>query len=277
MDLPRGDFERRGRRFGPFHRCPDPLTPLTNDNEGRILISVVVPVLNEEGNIASLLNEIIAVSNQAPIAEVIYVDDGSSDGTLEVLKSLSAHYPTLRIISHDRTAGQSAALWTGIAAARCELVVTLDGDGQNDPADIALLFGLYEDEKRQTPRVMIAGERATRRDVLMRRLASRFANGLRASLLQDATRDTGCALKLFRRQDYIDLPYFDHMHRFLPALMIRSQVRVVHVPVSHRPRAHGASKYDNLGRALVGISDLLGVWWLKKRANTFPKIWEFPG
>ena len=239
------------------------------------MISVVVPVLNEEGNIESLLQEITAVP--VPIAEIIYVDDGSSDGTFDVLRSMRERYPSLRILRHDRRSGQSAALWTGIRAARHELVVTLDGDGQNDPADIALLYRVYEEHRKTAANVMVAGERKTREDALARRLASRLANGLRSALLQDNTRDTGCALKLFRRQDYLSLPYFDHMHRFLPALMKRERVRLVHVPVSHRPRRHGASKYDNLGRALVGISDLLGVLWLKRRARAAPQMTEYQG
>lgn len=239
------------------------------------MISVVVPVLNEEGNIARLLKEIMAAADQAPIAEVIYVDDGSVDGTLDVLRSLRSQCPCLRIIRHDRPSGQSAALWTGINAARHDLIVTLDGDCQNDPADIALLYRQYEEQNGTTAHLMIAGERRKRQDVLARRLASRIANRLRSAVLRDCTRDTGCALKLFRRQDYLSLPYFDHMHRFLPALMIRAGARIIHVPVAHRPRAHGVSKYDNFGRALVGIADLLGVWWLQKRAHADSQITEY--
>ena len=238
------------------------------------MISVIVPVLNEEENIPELLREIAAAAENVPISEIIYVDDGSTDGTFEVLRSLRAQYPSLRIVKHDRRCGQSAALWAGVKASGNDIVATLDGDGQNDPADIRLLYELYLKHEKATPRLMVAGERKKRNDVLARRLASRFANGIRSSLLKDQTKDTGCSLKLFRRKDYLSLPYFDHMHRFLPALMLRENVKLIHIDVSHRPRQHGTSKYGNLSRALVGISDLLGVWWLQKRPYAYPRITE---
>ena len=238
------------------------------------MISVIVPVLNEEGNIASLLQDIELASSASPISEIVYVDDGSNDETYSILKSLKATYPSLRVIKHDRSCGQSAALWTGIKAASNDLVVTLDGDGQNDPADIKILYDQYVQNEHITPRLMITGERKKRNDSLMRRLASRSANRIRSALLRDQTKDTGCSLKLFLRKDYINLPYFDHMHRFLPALMLRDQVKLIHVPVSHRPRQSGVSKYGNFSRALVGVSDLLGVWWLQTRPNAHPAIAE---
>lgn len=238
------------------------------------MISVVVPVLNEADNILSLVQEIIAVTDKAPISEIVYVDDGSNDATPSILQQACTQYPMLRVLRHDRRCGQSAALWSGIRAARGTLVVTLDGDGQNDPADIPALYSRYQLLSSQHPRLMIAGQRAKRHDNLGRRLASRFANGLRSRLLKDNTRDTGCSLKLYRREDYLALPYFNHMHRFLPALMMREQVTVAHVDVSHRPRQHGVSKYNNLQRALVGISDLLGVFWLQQRPYAFPVISE---
>lgn len=238
------------------------------------MISVVVPVLNEEENIVGLLREIAQAAETLPISEIIYVDDGSTDGTFDVLQSLRLQYPALRIIRHDRRCGQSAALWEGIRASGNNLIATLDGDGQNDPADIRLLYDLYKKYETNLPRMMVAGERKKRNDTMARRLASRFANGLRSALLQDRTKDTGCSLKLFRRKDYLSLPYFDHMHRFLPALMLREGVHLLHIDVSHRPRQHGVSKYGNLSRALVGITDLLGVWWLQKRPYTHPKITE---
>jgi dolichol-phosphate mannosyltransferase len=240
----------------------------------KTVISVIVPVLNEEGNIASLLQEIAQAAKDIPISEIIYVDDGSTDRTYETLKSLKPVYAALRIIRHDRRCGQSASLWTGIKAAGNDLVVTLDGDGQNDPSDIRLLYELYKVQEGSTPRLLVAGERKKRQDNLMRRLASRSANGIRSAILRDRTRDTGCSLKLFRRRDYLNLPYFNHMHRFLPALMIRDHVQLIHVPVLHRPRQNGVSKYGNLERALVGVSDLLGVWWLQKRPYAYPKITE---
>ncbi len=238
------------------------------------MISVIVPVLNEEENIAGLIEEISRAAESTPISEIIYVDDGSTDGTYEVLRSLKSKYSALRILRHDRRCGQSAALWAGVKAASNNLIATLDGDGQNDPADIARLYDLYERSKNHREKLMIVGERKKRNDSISRRLASRFANRLRSALLKDRTKDTGCSLKMFRRKDYINLPYFNHMHRFLPALMIREGVHLVHVDVSHRPRQHGVSKYGNFSRALVGVSDLLGVWWLQKRPYAFPEINE---
>jgi dolichol-phosphate mannosyltransferase len=238
------------------------------------MITVVVPVMNEESNIAPLLKEIDAAAKTCPISEILYVDDGSSDRTYDALLAEKARYPALRVLRHSRRSGQSAALWTGVHAAGNELVVTLDGDGQNDPADISRLYGLYAAQPRAAGGVMIAGERARRHDNLVRRLSSRWANGIRAAILKDKTRDTGCSLKLFRRGDYLALPYFNHMHRFLPALMLRGGVRVVHVPVSHRPRGAGTSKYGTLDRLFVSVSDLCGVRWLQKRANPQPEIYE---
>lgn len=238
------------------------------------MISVIVPILNEEENIAALLEEIAQAAHHVPISEIIYVDDGSTDGGYQTLQSLKSKYSSLRILKHDRRCGQSAALWAGVKAAGNDLIATLDGDGQNDPADIVRLYDLYERHKHLRSKRMIVGERKKRNDSLSRRLASRFANGLRAALLKDMTKDTGCSLKMFRRKDYLNLPYFDHMHRFLPALMIREGVHLIHVDVSHRPRQHGVSKYGNFSRALVGITDLLGVRWLKTRPYAFPEITE---
>ena len=229
------------------------------------MLSVVVPVLNEEDNIRPLIEEIIAAAAHAPITEIIFVDDGSTDGTPEALRAMRDAVPMLRIIRHSSRSGQSAALWTGVSAARNDLVVTLDGDGQNDPVDIALLYEARESAIRTHRKILVAGQRTVRRNSWSRRAASQFANGLRSYLLNDGTRDTGCSLKLFRRPDYLALPYFDHMHRFLPALMIRSGAQVVHVDVSHRPRTSGKSKYNNFGRAVVGARDLLGVMWLNSR------------
>lgn len=230
------------------------------------MITVVIPVMNEEENIFPLLQEIYKASQTAPISEIIYVDDGSSDQTFPTLKSLRSQYPILRIIRHNQRSGQSSALWTGIKAAGNELIATLDGDGQNDPADIKLLYDAYmAGQSGNSPRIMVAGQRKKRQDSWTKRASSRFANKLRSSLLKDNTRDTGCSLKLFRRRDYLALPYFDHMHRFLPALMMRENVKIMHVDVSHRPRQRGFSKYGTLDRALVGASDLLGVLWLKTR------------
>ncbi len=237
------------------------------------MISVVVPVLNEENNIEPLVREIVATD--APVSEIIYVDDGSTDGTVPMLQSLRQQYPLLRVIRHSARSGQSSALWTGIKAAGNDLIVTLDGDGQNDPADIALVYKAYKHEvSRHNQHVMVAGQRLKRQDSLAKRLSSRFANKLRSRVLHDNTRDTGCSLKLFRRHDYLALPYFNHMHRYLPALMMREGVKIAHVDVSHRPRTTGASKYGTLDRALVGVTDLIGVRWLQTRAPSHVDVIE---
>lgn len=238
------------------------------------MITIVVPVLNEEENIHSLLKEISAVSCNIPISEIIYVDDGSIDKTVEILQSLKQEYNALRVVRHSKTSGQSAALWTGVKAAGNEIIVTLDGDGQNDPADISQLYDLYMNNVKKFTKIMVAGERRKRNDVWIKRVSSRFANRIRSSLLKDNTRDTGCSLKMFRRKDYLALPYFDHMHRFLPALMMRHNVHILHIAVSHRPRIRGVSKYGTLDRLAVGISDLWGVWWLLKRPFAYPEIVE---
>lgn len=238
------------------------------------MITVVVPVLNEEENIPALIQEIMAASHHIPVSEIVYVDDGSADSSLSVLQALKNDCKMLRIVRHGRTSGQSAAIWTGVKAASNDIIVTLDGDGQNDPADIQHLYNLYKTNVERFPKLMIAGERRKRNDVWIKRVSSRLANRIRSGFLKDNTQDTGCSLKLFRRKDYLSLPYFDHMHRFLPALMMRENVRVMHVSVSHRPRMRGVSKYGTLDRLAVGISDLWGVWWLLHRPFAHPEIFE---
>lgn len=229
------------------------------------MISVVIPVFNEAENIQPLLAEIAEAAKTLPLLEIIYVDDASRDGSAEALQRLKADFPALRVLRHRRQCGQSAALWTGIEAARQPLIVTLDGDGQNNPADIKILHDSYQEHIGAHSRLVILGEREKRHDTLIRRLSSRIANGVRSWLLGDGTADTGCSLKLFRRADYLRLPYFDHMHRFLPALMQRDRVRLIHCKVSHRPRLRGVSKYGILDRLRVGIFDLFGVYWLQRR------------
>lgn len=237
------------------------------------MITVVVPVFNEEKNIEPLIREISAVD--APISEIIYVDDGSTDGTVGILRSLRQKYPYLRVIRHGHRSGQSAALCTGIKAAGNDLIVTLDGDGQNDPADIHAVYQVYKVESaRHNCHIMVAGQRVKRMDSMVKRMSSRFANRLRSKILKDNTRDTGCSLKLFRRHDYLSLPYFNHMHRFLPALMMREGVKVAHADVSHRLRTNGTSKYGTLDRALVGVSDLMGVRWLQMRGPSHTETLE---
>jgi dolichol-phosphate mannosyltransferase len=228
-------------------------------------LSVVVPVHDEEDNVAALVEEIVAALRGRVAFEIVFVDDASTDATLETLRHALDFYPELRLIRHHAQAGQSAAIRNGVKAARAPWIATLDGDGQNDPADIPKLLAARDAGSADTR--LYAGWRVDRRDGSGKRWASKFANGLRARLLRDATPDTGCGIKLFEREAFLDLPYFDHMHRFLPALMQRAGWRTVSVPVNHRARTAGESKYDNLQRALVGIADLRGVAWLMRRAK----------
>jgi len=238
----------------------------TNPDQTPPALSVVVPVYNEDAGIAPLVAEIVGSRSGRGGYEIVYVDDASTDATLETLTALAALRPELRIIRHRIRSGQSAAIHTGVKSARGPLIVTLDGDGQNDPADIITLLDAYKKEiaEGDTP-VMIAGNRTQRRDGLVKRVSSKIANRVRAGLLGDKTPDTGCGLKVFRRVDFLALPAFDHMHRFLPALMIRQGVRAVSVPVGHRLRQQGASKYGTWDRLWVGIVDLVAVAWLKRR------------
>jgi dolichol-phosphate mannosyltransferase len=228
-------------------------------------LSVVVPVFNERDNIAPLLAEIAAALRGRADFEIVYVDDASRDDSLAVLKQAKAEYPELRVIHHVAQSGQSTAIRNGVKAARGAWIATLDGDGQNDPADIPKLIAMQEESPREIK--LFAGWRVNRKDTASKRFGSRFANAIRQRLLHDDTPDTGCGIKLFERAAFLDLPYFDHMHRYLPALMQRAGWQVKSVPVNHRPRGTGVSKYNNLGRALVGITDLRGVGWLIKRSK----------
>ena len=228
-------------------------------------LSVVVPVFNERDNIPSLVGEIAAALDGHVDYEILYVDDASSDDSQAVLTDLKARQPRLRVLRHLRQSGQSTAVWNGVRAARAPWIATLDGDGQNDPADIPKLLAMRDTHDDRTK--LFAGWRVERKDSASKRLASRFANALRRRLLHDDTPDTGCGIKLFEREAFLTLPYFDHMHRYLPALMQRAGWQVQSVPVNHRPRTAGQSKYNNLRRALVGISDLRGVSWLIRRAR----------
>ncbi len=228
-------------------------------------LSVVVPVYNEEGNVAPLVAEIVAALRGRTAFEIVYVDDCSRDATLERLKQLQSHTPELRVVRHLRNSGQSTAIRNGVKAARADWIATLDGDGQNDPADIPKLLA---ERERAAPEVkMFAGWRVDRQDSGSKRWASKWANAIRARALRDATPDTGCGIKLFERAAFLDLPYFDHMHRYLPALMQRAGWKTLSVPVHHRHRASGVSKYNNLQRAWVGLRDLRGVAWLIRRTR----------
>lgn len=227
--------------------------------------AIVLPAFNEEDSIGPLLREIRGAIEGLPVREVVLVDDGSTDDTAANAIAAWGRDPSLRVIRHGRRQGQSRALLTGIRAASQDLIVTLDADGQNDPADIATLIAAFTARQNVTARMIVAGQRMRRQDTLLKRISSRLANGIRASLLGDNVRDTGCSLKLFRRQDFLDLPFFDHIHRFVPALMKASGVAVVLVDVGHRPRKAGASKYGFWDRLWAGIYDLVGVRWLVKR------------
>ena len=228
-------------------------------------LSVVIPVKNEAGNIAPLVAEIAAALDGFVDYEIVYVDDGSGDATAGEIRHLQKSNPRLRLVRHARSCGQSAAIRSGVKAAHGVWIATLDGDGQNDPADIPVLWQIAQDALAVPP-LLIAGQRTRRQDNWSKRRASRIANAVRRGLLHDDTPDTGCGLKLFRRALFLDLPYFDHMHRFLPALVLREGGVVRSVPVNHRPRQRGTSNYGVFDRLAVGITDLLGVLWLRRRA-----------
>lgn len=241
-------------------------------------LSVVVPVHNERQNLAPLIHEIIAALSGVLPFEIVYVDDGSTDGSGTALQQLQLQVPPLRVLHHERSTGQSTAIRTGVLAARGRWIATLDGDGQNDPADIPALLtqACSLAAQRADERVLVAGWRTTRRDTTYTRWQSWIANSIRARLLRDGTPDTGCGLKVFSRSVYLDLPYFDHMHRFLPALVRREGGAVQSVPVNHRARAHGTSHYGLLNRAWAGVVDLAGVMWLARRTRA-TKVTEVGG
>ncbi|WP_309644708.1 glycosyltransferase family 2 protein [Phenylobacterium sp.] len=227
-------------------------------------ISVVVPVFDEEGAAPELARE-IAQAFAGRSFEIVFVDDRSRDATRAALMALKPSIPQLRVLTHTANSGQSRSIRTGILAARGDIILTLDGDGQNDPADgpklvDALLAGPAE-------LVMVGGERVKRQDSQAKKIASKFGNGVRKALLKDTANDTGCGLKAFRREAFLRLPYFDHIHRYLPALMMREGYQVDFRPVNHRHRQTGVSKYTNLGRLWASLSDLLGVIWLQSRAR----------
>ena len=235
-------------------------------------VSVVVPVRNEADNVGPLVDEIAAALAGRWPFEVIYVNDGSTDGTEAALVRLAREKPWLRQVKHAASCGQSAAVRTGVAAARAPIVATLDGDGQNDPSFIpALLRALEEGGERIG---LVAGQRVGRRATWFKRLQSRIANGVRGAILRDGTRDTGCGLKAFRRDLFLRLPYFDGLHRFLPALVKREGFAIGYVDVIDRPRGHGVSNYGMWDRLWVGILDLAGVWWLIRRRKRVPQVTE---
>jgi len=248
------------------------MDPLTPDQRPLPRISVVVPVKNEAGNILPLIEEIEQACVPLSPFEVIYVDDGSTDSTLAELGRARQMRPWLRVISHRESCGQSAAVRTGAQAARAPIVVTLDGDGQNDPAFIPDLVAALDIGGPDV--ALAAGQRVGRKDGEFKKLQSRIANKVRGRILRDGTRDTGCGLKAFRREVYLALPYFDALHRFMPALIRREGYAVVHVDVVDRPRRAGRSNYGMFDRLWVGIMDLAGVWWLIRRRRRVPQASE---
>jgi dolichol-phosphate mannosyltransferase len=226
--------------------------------------SVVVPVYNEAGNVDKLISEIVwALDGRA--YEMVFVDDASSDDTRAVLVSLKEKYPALRVIGHRRNSGQSRAIRTGVMHARAPIVGTLDGDGQNDPANLPDLYRQLTRADAPDDLKMVMGRRAKRKDTAWKRFGSKFANAIRQRMLKDDCTDSGCGIKVFRREAFLRLPYFDHMHRYMPALMKAEGFKVEFLDVNHRPRGTGKSKYTNFGRLAAAFSDMRGVMWLIKR------------
>ncbi|MFN4062516.1 MAG: glycosyltransferase family 2 protein [Paracoccus hibiscisoli] len=225
-------------------------------------ISVILPARDEAGNITDLLSAIVIILADRP-HEIIVIDDASTDGTRTELSALQSQLTQLRVICHDRSCGQSAAIRSGVLAARGTLIVTLDADGQNPPRNLLALLAPFD--RGDAALGLVQGQRVDRHDRWTRRLASTLANGIRNALLRDGVRDSGCGLKAFPRDVYLALPYFDHIHRFMPAMVAREGLRVMTVHVTHAPRTFGRSKYGNLQRAAVGIVDLLGAAWLIRR------------
>ena len=242
-----------------------------SNGRDRPAISVVVPVRNEAGNIAPLVAEIAAALPGCAF-EIVYVNDGSTDATEQQLRGLMVQHPWLRQIRHEKSCGQSAAVRTGVAMAHAPIAVTIDGDGQNDPAFIPALVAALE---AGAPHIgLITGQRLGRKATGFKKLQSRIANGVRSAVLRDGTRDTGCGLKAFPRDVFLGLPYFDGLHRFLPALVRRDGLDVGYVDVVDRPRRHGTSNYGFFDRLWIGILDLAGVWWLIRRKKRVPQSEE---
>ena len=235
-------------------------------------LSVVIPVRNEVTNVEPLFMEIYTALEGIIYYEVIFVDDGSDDGTGETLDGLSKRFKCLRVLKHRYSCGQSSAILSGVRAATAPLIATLDGDGQNDPADIPRLLETLHQQGDHNLH-MVCGQRLKRQDTLIRRLSSLIANKIRSKILQDKTLDTGCGLKLFHRELFLHLPYFDHMHRFLPALALSQGAQLSWVEVNHRPRTGGQSKYGVNNRLWAGIIDLFGVKWLQYRTKR-PELTE---
>jgi glycosyltransferase involved in cell wall biosynthesis len=229
-------------------------------------LSVVIPARDEAENVGPLLADVRSALDGRVDYEIVFVDDGSADGTPETLRDLARTFPRLRWVRHRTSCGQSAAIWTGVRLARAPWIATLDGDGQNDPADIPALLEVRA-ARGADANLLVNGRREKRRDTWVKRTSSRVANAVRARILGDGTADTGCGLKLFPRETFLALPFFDHMHRFLPALVRRGGGEVVSVPVRHRERRHGRSHYGVHNRLWAGVVDMLGVLWLQRRSK----------
>lgn len=241
-------------------------------SDGTLAVSIVVPVRNEAENIVPLIEEISAALDGRWDHEIIYVNDGSTDGTAERLAGAMKRWPNLRQLKHAVSSGQSAAVRSGVRAARGAIVATLDGDGQNDPAFLSELIRALEKGGERVG--LAAGQRVGRKDTGFKKFQSRAANAIRSAILHDGTRDTGCGLKAFRREVFLMMPYFDGLHRFLPALMRREGYEIAYVDVIDRPRRSGASNYGFFDRLWIGILDLLGVWWLIRRKKPTPVVTE---
>lgn len=233
------------------------------------LFSVVAPMLNEAENVETMAREIARACTPVGPFEAIFVNDGSTDDTSQKIEKLRDEFPWLREVRHASSCGQSAAVRSGVIAARAPFICTIDGDGQNPPAEIPNLVRFFLDDHDGIG--LVAGQRVARQDTQSKKIASRLANRLRGWMLNDDTRDTGCGLKAFPRDLFLQLPFFDHIHRYLPALVKREGYRIELIDVSHRARGAGRSKYTNFGRAVVGIQDLLGVRWLISRRK-LPKV-----
>ncbi len=245
---------------------------LPSANLTQIAVSIVVPVRNEANNIAPLIAEITAALEGRWLYEIIYVNDGSTDATAERLLAAMKQRPNLRQIRHEKSAGQSAAVRSGVRAARGAVVATIDGDGQNNPAFLPALISAVESGGERIG--LAAGQRIGRKDTGFKKFQSRIANAVRNAILRDGTRDTGCGLKAFRREVFLALPYFDGLHRFLPALVRREGYEIAYVDVIDRPRHSGVSNYGFFDRLWIGIMDLAGVWWLIRRKKTTPAAIE---
>ena len=241
-----------------------------------IQISIVVPVYNEGENVAKLVAEIAAAfdgGEHSAVYEMIFVNDASTDDTAAKLITLQSKFPALRALSHRQNAGQSRSVRTGILAAKGALIGTLDGDGQNDPSDLPAMVAQITRADAADSLALVGGRRAQRKDTAAKKLASKIGNGVRKRLLHDNADDTGCGIKVFKREAFLRLPYFDHIHRYIPALMLREGYTTEFMDVNHREREFGVSKYTNFGRLIVSIADLRGVMWLNRRSRN-PQGWD---